>query len=112
MTGKSYFYEIFKKYRWFILIFEALYLFCWVYSFWAGTIDGERPSIVVTLVKFIIFTLVLALPSAIIFFDSLKRKKYSGGYVVAGLVLNVYALGAYWLKRKKEKDSEENKSLE
>lgn len=103
MTAKSYSSRIFQKYRWFLLGISALYLLAWVYSYLTGTIDGERPLAFVALAKFALVTFFLLMPTIIIFADSLKRQKYAGGYVVAGLVFNIYALGAYLLKRRKEK---------
>ncbi|MBD3314686.1 MAG: hypothetical protein GF344_02765 [Chitinivibrionales bacterium] len=103
----TYFTDIYRKYKWFLLGIGAVYLFAWGYSYWAGTIDGERPGVRVAFVKFVSVTFLLVLPSFIIFVDSLKRLEFAGGYVVAGLVLNIYALVAYWLKRTKEKKAEE-----
>lgn len=107
MTVKSYLTDIYRKYKWFLLGLGIVYLFIWGYSYWAGTIDGERPEILFALAKFVLVTFSLILPSIIIFTDSLKRRKNAGGYVVAGLVLNIYALAAYWLKRRKDKKAEE-----
>jgi hypothetical protein len=107
MTAGSYLRQIWKKHNVFLLMLTIGYLSAWGYSYWASTIDGERPSVAVALIKFVLLTALLLSPSVVIFCDSLRRQKYAGGYVVAGLVLNIYALGAYWFSKTRRENSEQ-----
>ena len=100
MTVKTYLNKIYNRYKFFLAVYFIIYaFFLYINLFNERALNVIHPVTIIDLAEMGIVTILLFLPSLIIFIDSLKRQKYAGGYVVAALIFSLFTLIIYWQNR-------------